>query len=87
MNMSVEAAFRRSIETLVRWVDDEVDMKKTSVFFRSYAPIHFRFHFARIIIIFCLFCVRVFGEGVVFWIGFRNEYAVYHIVQKCFPCI
>lgn len=41
MNMSVGAAFRRSIETLVHWVDNEVDMKKTSVFFRSYAPVHF----------------------------------------------
>ncbi|KAH9619091.1 hypothetical protein KSS87_017637 [Heliosperma pusillum] len=42
MNMTVETAFRRSIETLVRWVDSQVNVTKTSVYFRSYAPVHFR---------------------------------------------
>ncbi|CAK9147073.1 unnamed protein product [Ilex paraguariensis] len=39
MEMSVESAYRRSIQTLVDWVVREVDMNKTRVFFRSYAPI------------------------------------------------
>ncbi|CAK9159112.1 unnamed protein product, partial [Ilex paraguariensis] len=41
MEMSVESAYRRSIQTLVDWVGREVDMNKTRVFFRSYAPVHF----------------------------------------------
>lgn len=41
MNMTVETAFRRSIETLLGWIDSQVDINKTSVFFRSYAPVHF----------------------------------------------
>lgn len=41
MNMSVQAAYKRSIETLVSWVDSKVNTSKTSVFFRSYAPVHF----------------------------------------------
>ncbi|XP_074268949.1 protein trichome birefringence-like 11 [Silene latifolia] len=41
MNMTVETAFRRSIETLVSWVDSQVNVTKTSVYFRSYAPVHF----------------------------------------------
>ncbi|KAL2900632.1 Protein trichome birefringence-like 11 [Bienertia sinuspersici] len=43
MNMTVEAAFRRSIETLVNWVDSQVNISKTSVFFRSYAPVHYSY--------------------------------------------
>lgn len=39
--MSVETAFKRSIETLVKWVGEEVDLVKTHVLFRSYAPVHF----------------------------------------------
>ncbi|KAL9227959.1 hypothetical protein vseg_003588 [Gypsophila vaccaria] len=42
LNMTVETAFRRSIETLANWVDNQVNVSKTSVFFRSYAPVHFR---------------------------------------------
>ncbi|XP_021757888.1 protein trichome birefringence-like 10 [Chenopodium quinoa] len=41
MNMTVETAFRRSVDTLFGWIDSEVDINKTSVFFRSYAPVHF----------------------------------------------
>ena len=43
MNMSIEAAYRRSIETVADWVDTQVDTNKTLVFFRSYSPSHFRF--------------------------------------------
>nr|GLL30673.1 protein trichome birefringence-like 11 [Ipomoea trifida] len=42
MNMSVEDALHRSIVTLVDWLGHEVNMSKTHVFFRSYAPVHFR---------------------------------------------
>lgn len=42
MTMSVESAFRRSIETLVNFIDKEVNLSKTQVLFRSYAPVHFR---------------------------------------------
>ncbi|XP_057509700.1 protein trichome birefringence-like 10 [Actinidia eriantha] len=42
MEMSVEKAFRRAIETLVDWIDREVNLSKTQVLFRSYAPVHFR---------------------------------------------
>ncbi|XAR61214.1 hypothetical protein NMG60_11034853 [Bertholletia excelsa] len=41
MDMRVESAFRRSIETLVEWIGNEVDLNKTQVLFRSYAPVHF----------------------------------------------
>ncbi|XP_047336705.1 protein trichome birefringence-like 11 [Impatiens glandulifera] len=42
INMSLDEAFRKSIETLVKWIETEVDyISKTNVFFRSYAPVHF----------------------------------------------
>lgn len=43
MNMSVETAFRRSIETVIDFINTRVDTSKTHVFFRTFAPIHFRF--------------------------------------------
>ncbi|XP_065861164.1 protein trichome birefringence-like 11 [Euphorbia lathyris] len=42
MNMSVEAAYRRSLETLIDWMDRKINMSLTQVFFRTYAPVHFR---------------------------------------------
>ncbi|CAL1356721.1 unnamed protein product [Linum trigynum] len=42
MEMSVEDAYRRSIDTLMDWIHREVDMNKTQVYFRTYAPVHFR---------------------------------------------
>ncbi|CAI0433346.1 unnamed protein product [Linum tenue] len=42
MDMSVEDAYRRSIETLMGWIHREVNMNKTQVYFRTYAPVHFR---------------------------------------------
>ncbi|KAJ4967879.1 hypothetical protein NE237_014580 [Protea cynaroides] len=41
-NMSVENAYRRSIMTLIDWIGREVNMSKTQIFFRTYAPVHFR---------------------------------------------
>lgn len=45
MEMSVEDAYHRSIETVVRWIDTVVNPNRTQVFFRTYAPVHFRFVF------------------------------------------
>lgn len=42
MEMSVESAYRRSIMKVVDWLSSEVNMSKTQVFFRSFAPVHFR---------------------------------------------
>lgn len=43
MEMEVEHAYRRSIETVVEWVQNKVNSSKTQVFFRTFAPVHFRF--------------------------------------------
>ncbi|POO02248.1 Trichome birefringence-like family [Trema orientale] len=42
MEMTVDDAYQRSIETVVRWIENEVNSTKTQVFFRTYAPVHFR---------------------------------------------
>ncbi|CAN1235940.1 Protein trichome birefringence-like 10 [Linum perenne] len=42
MKMSVEEAYRRSIQTVMEWIHRKVNMNKTQVFFRTYAPVHFR---------------------------------------------
>lgn len=42
MEMSVENAFQRSIKTLTDWINREVNLSKTHLIFRSYAPVHFR---------------------------------------------
>ncbi|XP_058227076.1 protein trichome birefringence-like 11 isoform X2 [Rhododendron vialii] len=42
IKISVESAFRRAIETLVDWTYSDVNLSKTQVLFRSYAPVHFR---------------------------------------------
>ena len=55
MEMSVEKAFRRAFETLMDWIDREVNLSKTQVLFRSYAPVHFRF--VSLLIIFLRFLV------------------------------
>ncbi|KAK6930015.1 PC-Esterase [Dillenia turbinata] len=41
-NMSIESAYQRAIETVVNWVINDVNARKTQVFFRTYAPVHFR---------------------------------------------
>ncbi|XP_004290664.1 PREDICTED: protein trichome birefringence-like 10 [Fragaria vesca subsp. vesca] len=41
MNMTVNTAYRKSMETLIDWIDSEVNMSKTYVLFRTYAPVHF----------------------------------------------
>ncbi|KAK6141413.1 hypothetical protein DH2020_024861 [Rehmannia glutinosa] len=42
MEMSVENAFARSMKTLVDWISREVNLSKTHLIFRAYAPVHFR---------------------------------------------
>ncbi|XP_027350616.1 protein trichome birefringence-like 10 [Abrus precatorius] len=42
MNMTTEEAFRKSVETVIDWIASEVNMNKTYVLFRTYAPVHFR---------------------------------------------
>ncbi|KAL6548410.1 Protein trichome birefringence-like 11 [Orobanche gracilis] len=43
MNMEVDSAYRKALETVVNWINREVNSTKTQVFFRTYAPVHFRF--------------------------------------------
>lgn len=45
MEMRVESAYRRSIETVFRWIGSQVNLNKTHVFFRTFAPVHFRNNF------------------------------------------
>lgn len=43
MEMKVETAYRKALETVISWINTEVNKTKTQVFFRTYAPVHFRF--------------------------------------------
>jgi len=43
MNMTVDGAYRKSLETVFDWINKEVNTSKTQVFFRTFAPVHFRF--------------------------------------------
>lgn len=43
MNMSVESAYRRSLETVMDWIGSQVNTSKTYVLFRTYSAVHFRF--------------------------------------------
>ena len=45
MEMKVDVAYRKSLDTVVDWIHREVNKSKTQVFFRTYAPVHFRFVF------------------------------------------
>ncbi|KAL5701748.1 Protein trichome birefringence-like 10 [Ranunculus cassubicifolius] len=42
LNMSVDDAYFRSIDTVLKWIHKEVNTNKTQVIFRTYAPVHFR---------------------------------------------
>ncbi|QHO01661.1 Protein trichome birefringence-like [Arachis hypogaea] len=42
MEMKVEDAYRKSMETVLNWIQDTVNLNKSQVFFRTYAPVHFR---------------------------------------------
>ncbi|GMJ01860.1 TRICHOME BIREFRINGENCE-LIKE 10 [Hibiscus trionum] len=40
--MTVEHAYQRSLETVMQWIQNEVNTSKTRVYFRTFAPVHFR---------------------------------------------
>uniref|UniRef100_A0A1J3CLE8 Protein trichome birefringence-like 11 n=1 Tax=Noccaea caerulescens TaxID=107243 RepID=A0A1J3CLE8_NOCCA len=42
MTMKIGHAYRRAMKTVVKWIQEEVDSNKTQVFFRTFAPVHFR---------------------------------------------
>ncbi|CAM8988352.1 unnamed protein product [Rhodiola kirilowii] len=42
LEMSVETAYKKAMETIVSWIDKEINQNKTQVFFRTFAPVHFR---------------------------------------------
>lgn len=42
MTLDVLTAFERSMKTVMEWIRQEVNTEKTHVFFRTYAPVHFR---------------------------------------------
>jgi hypothetical protein len=42
MKMNVETAYNKSLGTVLDWIRREVNLTKTHVFFRTYAPVHFR---------------------------------------------
>ncbi|KAK6130333.1 hypothetical protein DH2020_035925 [Rehmannia glutinosa] len=43
MDMEVDSAYQKSLETVLKWIHRAVNTTKTQVFFRTYAPVHFRF--------------------------------------------
>ncbi|KAJ0249673.1 Protein trichome birefringence-like 10 [Hirschfeldia incana] len=42
LKMNVDDAYKRAMETVMKWIQNKVDSNKTQVFFRTYAPVHFR---------------------------------------------
>lgn len=42
MEMKVDSAYRKSLDTVIDWIHREVNTSKTQVFFRTYSPVHFR---------------------------------------------
>ncbi|KAK9078439.1 hypothetical protein SSX86_002496 [Deinandra increscens subsp. villosa] len=42
LEMKVETAYRKALETVISWINAEVNKTRTQVFFRTYAPVHFR---------------------------------------------
>ncbi|CAA0812256.1 Protein trichome birefringence-like 10 [Striga hermonthica] len=42
MDMDVDIAYQKALETVIKWINREVNTTKTQVFFRTYAPVHFR---------------------------------------------
>jgi hypothetical protein len=41
--LNVHDAYRRALNTWAKWVDSNIDPKKTTVFFRGYSASHFRY--------------------------------------------
>lgn len=92
MNMSIESAYNKSIETLVLWIKNEVDFNRTQVIFRTYAPAHnrlvsiFVFFFLNISInYYCLVkfcsCIRIGKSASNFLV---NRYCSVTSIMVCF---
>jgi len=43
LEMQVEDAYKQSIQTVMNWIQDTLNPSKTQIFFRTLAPVHFRF--------------------------------------------
>ncbi|CAL1411435.1 unnamed protein product [Linum trigynum] len=41
IEMGIKEAYRKSMETVMHWIMNEVDTNKTQIFFRTYEPAHF----------------------------------------------
>jgi hypothetical protein len=41
--LNVHDAYRRALNTWAKWVDSNINPKRTTVFFRGYSASHFRF--------------------------------------------
>lgn len=59
MNMSIEAAYRRAMETVVDFVNTQLVKDNTRIFFRTYSPNHFRFFFLPITFVTKTFCFNL----------------------------
>lgn len=42
MEMKIEDAYQQSLKTVMNWINNELNSNKTTVFFRMFAPVHFR---------------------------------------------
>ncbi|KAG6575010.1 Protein trichome birefringence-like 11, partial [Cucurbita argyrosperma subsp. sororia] len=42
MEMRIEDAYQQSLKTVMNWINNELNSNKTTVFFRMFAPVHFR---------------------------------------------
>ena len=72
MDMKVEDAYRKSIETVVHWIETKLNSSKTQVFFRTYAPVHFRFaSFLKAIVVF-LYSKFVLGGKLLYYVLCRG---------------
>ncbi|KAI4369618.1 hypothetical protein MLD38_018041 [Melastoma candidum] len=41
MEMNIDDAHKKAVETVFRWIRNEVNPSKTRIFFRTFAPVHF----------------------------------------------
>lgn len=66
MDMGVDIAYQKALETVMKWIHHQVNPTKTQVLFRTYAPVHFRF--VLIHIVFHIVCDSGFNitKNVVF---------------------
>lgn len=46
LEMRVDDAYAKSLETVLHWLHSQVNLSKTQVFFRTFSPVHFRLNFS-----------------------------------------